>query len=160
MGVSVHKRWQVAAMVALVACAACRKDEVQEHVPSSPAAQEPAQVPRATIENVVGEVTLKRAAGDAWTGASESMSLYENDKLRTAPGASALLRFTSGSALTLGENALIGIAEARPRPGADRSDVTVLKGRIDAELSDDRTQSIVVTTPSATVRAGREIVFQ
>lgn len=149
----------MAALTVTLLCAGCT-EEVPEGTPDTAVAQEPPAVPRATVANVVGEVTVKRAAGDSWMAASESMNLFENDKLRTAPGASAVLRFTSGSALTLGEDALIGIAEARPRPGADRSDVTVLKGRIDAELSNDETQSIVVTTPSATVRAGREIVFQ
>lgn len=116
--------------------------------------------PRAVLGPVKGEVSVKRAAGDTWVAAGESMELFENDKLRTAPGASAQLRFSNGSTLSLGEDALIGIAESRPGPAMDRSDVTVLKGRIDAELSDPTSQSLVVTTPAATVRAGREIVFQ
>lgn len=115
---------------------------------------------RATLGTITGEVTVKRAAGDEWIAAREAMELFENDKLRTARGASAQLRFVSGSVLTVGEDALVGIAELRPKPGVDASDLTVLKGRIDAELADPRSQSLVVTTPSATVRAGREIVFQ
>jgi hypothetical protein len=116
--------------------------------------------PRATLAAMSGAVTVKRAAGDGWSSAVEGMELFENDKLRTARGASAQVRFESGSALTISEDALVGIAEFRLRPGGDASDVTVLKGRIDAELPNPKEQSLVVTTPSATVRAGREIVFQ
>ncbi|HYX91357.1 MAG TPA: FecR domain-containing protein [Myxococcaceae bacterium] len=116
--------------------------------------------PRATLATVTGAVTVKRAAGDSWTSAVEGMDLFENDKVRTARGASAQVRFESGSALTISEDALVGIAEPRPRPVGDGSDVTVLKGRIDAELPNPKDQSLVVATPSATVRAGREIVFQ
>jgi hypothetical protein len=36
----------------------------------------------------------------------------------------------------------------------------VLKGRVDAELPDVQHQSISVTTPNVTVRAGRKIEFQ
>ena len=78
---------------------------------------------------------------------------------RTARGASAQVRCESGPAMTVSEDALVGIAEPRAA-GADPSDITVLKGRIDAELSDPQTHSLVVSTPSAMVRAGREIVFQ
>jgi hypothetical protein len=52
------------------------------------------------------------------------------------------------------------VAETRPRPGLERTDLTVLKGRVDAELETPNTQSLSVTTPAATIRAGREIVFQ
>jgi hypothetical protein len=115
---------------------------------------------RATLIALRGAVTVKRAAGDAWTAAAEGMDLFENDTLRTARGASAQVRFESGPAMTVSEDALVGIAEPRARPGADPSDVTVLKGRIDAELADPQTHSLVIATPSAIVRAGREIVFQ
>lgn len=121
---------------------------------------ESATITRATLRAVQGDVTVKKAAGDEWIAAADAMALYENDKLRTARGASAVVRFVNGSQLTVGEDALVGIAEARTRPGAEPSDVTVLKGRVDAELSDPKSQSLVVTTPSAMVRAGREIVFQ
>ncbi len=114
----------------------------------------------AVLESVSGEVSVKRAAGDAWVSASERMELFENDKVRTARGASAELRFTSGSVMAVGEDALLGIAETRPSPGQEPTDVTVIKGRIDAELSDPGAQSLSVSTPGATVRAGREIVFQ
>lgn len=114
---------------------------------------------RATLVALRGAVTVKRAAGDVWMAAAEGMELFENDTLRTARGASAQVRFESGPAMTVSEDALVGIAEPRAA-GADPSDVTVLKGRIDAELADAQTHSLVVTTPSATVRAGREIVFQ
>jgi hypothetical protein len=115
---------------------------------------------RATLIALRGAVTVKRAAGDAWTAAVEGMELFENDTLRTARGASAQVRFESGPAMTVSEDALVGIAEPRARPGTDPSDVTVLKGRIDAELADPQTHSLVIATPSAIVRAGREIVFQ
>ena len=41
-----------------------------------------------------------------------------------------------------------------------RSDVTVLRGSVDADLHDVQHQSISVTTPNVTVRAGRKIEFQ
>jgi len=116
--------------------------------------------PKARLEQLAGDVKLKRAAGDDWTAPTEGGALYENDKLRTAKGASARLRFTNGSSLTLAENALISIAETKARPGVDRTDVTVLKGQVAAELQDSAHQPLSVATPSATVRAGREIVFQ
>jgi hypothetical protein len=112
------------------------------------------------LTQVSGDVKIKRAAGDDWIGAAEGASVYENDQVRTAKGASTLVRFTNGSSLGLGEDALIGIAESRARPGTDRTDVTVLRGRVDAELNDAARQDLSVGTPAATVRAGREIVFQ
>jgi hypothetical protein len=134
--------------------------------PEHPATQgevksEPAPVPpRAVLAGLTGEVAVKRAAGDTWIGATESMALFENDKVRTSAGARAQIRFASGSALEVGEDALLGIAETRTTPGRESTDVTVLKGRIEAELSDPSVQSLSVGTPAATVRAGREIVFQ
>jgi hypothetical protein len=88
------------------------------------------------------------------------MELSENDKLRTAQGAAAVVRFSNGSSVSLGEDALISIAESRPKPGKESTDVTVLKGRIDGELDEAARQSLSVSTPSAMVRAGRELVFQ
>jgi len=127
-------------------------------------AAHPATVPlgetKARLEQVVGDVKVKRAAGDDWTAPADGWSLYENDKVRTAKGASARLRFTNGSTLKLAENGLVSIAETKARPGVDRTDVTVLKGQVAAELKDAAKQPLSVATPSATVRAGREIVFQ
>lgn len=153
-------RWWVAGALAAL-LAACSDDGAKSRPAEvAGAAAQAAPEPRATLGAVTGEVTVKRAAGDDWRPASEAMKLFENDKVRTARGASVQIRFTNGSLLTVGEDALVGVAEARPRPGVEASDLTVLKGRIDAELPDPRSQSLVVTTPSATVRAGREIVFQ
>ena len=121
----------------------------------------PAQTERrAALEQVSGDVRIKRAAGDDWASAGDGMPLYESDRVRTAKGASAVVRFVNGSSLVLNEDALIGIADGKARPGADHTDVTVVKGRVDAELQDPLNQTISVGTPSATVRAGREIVFQ
>ncbi len=116
--------------------------------------------PKAKLRRLVGTVLIKRAAGDDWSAAVDQMDLYENDKVRTAAGASADVVLMNGSIVMLGEDALIAIAETRPRPGVDRTDVTVFKGRVDAELDDASKKSLSVSTPSATVRAGREIVFQ
>jgi ferric-dicitrate binding protein FerR (iron transport regulator) len=116
--------------------------------------------PRAVLAGFRGEVTVKRAAGQGWISAQAQMELYPNDKLRTADGASAEVRFPSGTVLTVGSDALVGLAESRAQPGQDDSDVTVLRGRVDADLSDAARESLTVSTPSATVRAGREIVFQ
>jgi hypothetical protein len=115
---------------------------------------------RATLTRISGSVMVKRYNGDDWQTAVEAMALYENDKVRTAAGASATVNLNTGGSVALAEDALIAISETRTRPGLSRTDVTVLKGRVDAELSDGQRQSLTVGTPSATVRAGREIVFQ
>lgn len=126
--------------------------------PSAPASAPP--VPRARLRHPQGQVMVKRAAGDDWIQAKDAMPLYEDDKVRTAAGASASIDFTSGSSVALAEDALLGISETHPRPGQDRTDVTLLQGHLDATLEKPAQQSLSVTTPAATVRAGREIVFQ
>lgn len=128
--------------------------------PAPPVSAAPAVRPRARIRKVVGEVRVKRAAGDDWIAARPSLALFENDKVRTAAGASAEIELANGSAVSIAEDALLSIAESRGRLGQDRADLTVHKGRIDAELGDPEKQSFTVTTPAATVRAGREIAFQ
>lgn len=115
---------------------------------------------RAHLRSHTGDVSIKRAAADDWVSSVDGDELFENDKVRTAAGASAVIRFANGSEVALGADALIAIAETRPRPGWDRTDLTVFKGRIDAELDNANAQSLTVGTPAATVRAGREIVFQ
>lgn len=116
--------------------------------------------PRAHLRALKGGVLVKRASGDEWVAAVEGQALFENDKVRTAVGAGALVAFANGSELSLGESALVGIAETRPTPGRERSDVTVLRGRVNAALQDPERQSLTVNTPAASVKAGREIVFQ
>jgi ferric-dicitrate binding protein FerR (iron transport regulator) len=103
---------------------------------------------------------VKRAAGDDWIAAQDAMALYADDKVRTASGASAVIEFDSGSTVALAEDALLGISQTHPRPGQERTDVTLLKGHLDATLENPAQKSLSVTTPAATVRAGREIVFQ
>jgi FecR protein len=139
---------------------ACTSEGPGEPAAALPAVEDPGPVKRATLEELKGEVTVKRATDDAWQRALEGMPLFDNDKVRTSRNASAQIHFATGSVLAMGDDALVGIAEERPAPSAIGADVTVLRGRIDARLPDPRTQSITVTTPSATVRAGREIVFQ
>ncbi|MGQ0508047.1 MAG: FecR domain-containing protein [Myxococcaceae bacterium] len=118
------------------------------------------KIERASLRDIKGDVKVKRAAGDEWIAATERLALMDNDKVRTAKGASASVRFNNGSTLALGEDALVSIAEGRPKPGEDVSDVTVLKGRVDAELDETARQSLSVSTPAAVIRAGRELVFQ
>ncbi|WP_342381918.1 FecR family protein [Myxococcus stipitatus] len=121
----------------------------------------PPPSPRAHLRGLKGNVQIKRATADEWSTASEGVPLFENDKVRTVAGAGADLVFNgNGSTVHLGGDSLIGIAETRPRPGRQRTDLTVLRGRIDAELEQPSTQSLSVTTPAATIQAGREIVFQ
>jgi hypothetical protein len=112
------------------------------------------------LRHVSGDVRLKRAAGDDWTAAPDNTGLQANDKVRTLRGASAIIEFGNGSVVTLGPDALIGIAETNPMPGRDRTDLTLLRGQVDAELEEPARQSLSVSTPNATIRAGREIVFQ
>ncbi|NTX08141.1 FecR domain-containing protein [Myxococcus sp. CA051A] len=121
----------------------------------------PAPVPRAHLRGLKGNVQIKRSIADEWSTASDGVPLFENDKVRTEAGAGADLVFSgNGSMVHLGGDSLIGIAETRPRPGRPRTDLTVLRGRIDAELERPSTQSLSVNTPAATIQAGREIVFQ
>jgi hypothetical protein len=134
--------------------------EEKPPAPSLPAARAPVPEPRAHLKEVRGDVKLKRVTGDEWLAAREGMPLFENDKVRTAAGASARVTFANGSTVNLGQDALIAIAETRPRPGMERTDLTVLKGRVDAALDTPATQSLSVSTPSTTVQAGREIVFR
>lgn len=155
-----NNRWYsmmfVLALSALgVACPADEKPVAPVHVPAVPPPMR-----RAQLKGLHGDVKVKRAAGDEWLPAQEGMALFENDKVRTVAGAGVQVVFEQGSVVNLGEDALIGIAETRPRPGQERTDLTVLRGRVDAELEDSSHQSLSVTTPAATVRAGRDIVFQ
>jgi len=143
-------------MCALVFGAACSSEEA----PPPTLAPPRAKVPRAHLKNVSGTVMVKRAAGDDWAPARDGLALFENDKVRTASGAAALLDFSNGSEVNVSEDALLAISETQPRPGHDRTDLTVLRGRIDAEVDDASKDSLSVSTPAATVRAGREIVFQ
>jgi len=115
---------------------------------------------KARLRHVSGDVRFKRAAGDDWIAAPDNTVLLANDKVRTLRGASAIIEFGNGSLVTLGPDALIGISETNPLPGRDRTDLTLLRGQVDAELEEPARQSLSVSTPTATVRAGREIVFQ
>ena len=116
--------------------------------------------PKARLRQASGDVRLKRASGDEWVTVHADTGLLANDKVRTLRGGSAAIEFVNGSVVHLGADALIGIAETHPPPGRDHSDLTLLRGDLDAELEDPSKQSLSVNTPTATVRAGREIVFQ
>ena len=140
--------------------AGCPSGAPETRSPAPSVAPDVPPSPRARLKQVSGDVMVKRAAGDDWLPAAASLELHENDKVRTAAGASAQIDFANGSVATIGEDALLSIAETHPRPGQERTDLTVLKGRVAAELDDPARQSLTVSTPSATVRAGREIVFQ
>ena len=145
--------------LALAALSGCRETPVSG--PPSPAQQPPPPAARAHLAGLSGEVTVKRAAGDEWLPATEGMALFPNDKVATAARARAQLLFGgNGGTLTLQENALVALTEARAGPGRPPPDVTVLQGRVDAELAHPDKQTLSVDTPSVTVRAGREVVFQ
>ena len=138
----------------LAAGDACRQSS------PGPADAAPSVAARATLQHLTGKVSVKRAAADDWTQASEGMALLENDTVQTGSRASAMVRFPNGSSVVVGEEALIGIAETGGTPGRDRTDLTVRRGTVDATLEAPATQDLSVGTPAATVRAGREIVFQ
>lgn len=135
--------------------------DAEDKPPAPPPPALPEPQPRAHLRALKGNVQIKRATADEWSAAREGLPLFENDKVRTEAGAVADLVFAGDAGTVhLGGDSLIGIAETRPRPGQRRTDLTVLRGRIDAELEKPSTQSLSVTTPSATIQAGREIVFQ
>jgi hypothetical protein len=142
----------MAVCLSLLCAPACRRD-------ASPAPPPPAppQPVRATLGQVRGTVSIKRAAGDDWVAAAAGTVLHDDDKLRTGSGASAELRQHGGE--RVGGHAL-GIAETRGVPGRGQTDVTLLRGAVDATLDKPANQTLTVGTPAATVRAGREIVFQ
>lgn len=140
-----------------IACTCARSDADKPPTGSRPSAD---NSPKARLRSVAGDVRLKRASGDDWVSAAAQTPLLANDKVRTLGGGSAVIEFVNGSIVHLGADALIGIAETRPAPGRDVSDLTLLRGDLDAQLEDPSKQSLSVNTPTATVRAGREIVFQ
>ncbi len=154
----------LASLLLALACAAgaaaCTPDANEARATPPSAAARPAVPPKARVRQVTGDVKVKRGAGDDWVPATAGFELHENDKVRTAAGASAQIDFAFGSSASIGEDALLSIAETQPRPGQERTDLTILKGKVAAELDDPTKQSLTVSTPSATVRAGREIVFQ
>jgi len=146
----------MALCLSLFVCApACRRD-----AQAPPAPPAPKQSARATLVQMKGAVSVKRATGDEWLGAVNGTVLYDDDKLRTERGGSAELHFPSGTVVVVSEDTLLGIAETRAAPGRPQADVTVLRGAVDATLDRPANQSLTVGTPAATVRAGREIVFQ
>ena len=148
-------------LLALALSASTLGCTAEEKPPASSTSARPAAAPRAHLRSLKGDVQIKRATADEWSAALEGQPLFENDKVRTESSAGADLVFASdGGTVHLGADSLIGIAETRPRPGQQRTDLTVLRGRIDAELEQPATQSLSVTTPAATIQAGREIVFQ
>lgn len=147
-------------MCALFWALGCSSEAPREPQPQASERPRPPPTAKARLGQTSGTVMVKRAAGDDWLAAREGYPLYENDKVRTAPGASARLDFENGSLVNVGEDALVIIAESRPKPGLERTDLTVHKGQVDAELDSPGRQSFSVGTPAATVRAGREIVFQ
>jgi hypothetical protein len=108
-------------------------------------------VARARLRDMKGTINVKRAAGDDWTVAREGMELFENDKIRTSSGASVVVETDSGS-LALGEDSLLGIPEVV-------GNIILLEGRVDGRLA-DQSRRLVIETPAAKVKAGREIFFQ
>jgi hypothetical protein len=144
----------MAVCLSLLCAPACRREG---GAPPPPAPPLPV---RATLGQVKGSVSIKRAAGDEWVAASAGTVVHDDDKLRTGSGASAELRFPSGTVVSVSEDTLLGISETRGVPGRGQTDVTLLRGAVDATLDRPANQSLTVGTPAATVRAGREIVFQ
>src|SRR5262249_43935014 len=104
---------------ALLVCApACRRDA---KAPPTPA---PKQSVRATLAQVKGSVSVKRATGDEWQAAVTGTTLYDDDKLRTERGGSAELHFPSGTVVVVAEDTLLGVAETRAPPGRPQTHVT------------------------------------
>lgn len=144
----------IAGLSGLLAC--------QDTPPPAPpvTAEEPAVPPRGHLTELSGKVTLKRADADAWISATRGMALHADDKIATAAEASATITFTGGGAVTLGENALVGLSEPRALHQDRPTDVTVHRGHVEAILAQPDRQSLSVDTPAAQISAGREVVFQ
>ena len=72
----------MAVCLSLLCASACRRDG------GSPPPPAPPLPVRATLGQVKGSVSIKRAAGDDWVAASAGTVLHDDDKLRTGSGAS------------------------------------------------------------------------
>src|SRR5262249_60146795 len=102
---------RVAVRLALPCPSACRRD-------ANPAPPPAPRLPvRASLGQVKGSVSIKRAAGDDWVAASAGTVLHDDDKLRTGSGASAELRFPSGTGGSVSGDTRVGISETRGVPG-------------------------------------------
>src|SRR5262249_59941619 len=129
---------RVAVRLALPCPSACRRD-------ANPAPPPAPRLPvRASLGQVKGSVSIKRAAGDDWVAASAGTVLHDDDKLRTGSGASGELRFPSGTVVTVSEDTLLGIAETHGVPGRGQTDVTLLRGAVDATLHRPPHQSLTL----------------
>ncbi len=116
-------------------------------------------VRHATLQQLTGDVKVKRRDGEEWVRATEQMELTQDDKVRTLGGATATIEFDEGSTIALSEDSLVLISDLSGEK-AQRAGVLLLEGRLDAEVDRTRSADFTVRTPAAAARATREIVFQ
>lgn len=129
-----------------------------EKTPAVPPAA-PAVERRALLVRVSGDVKIKRGDSDEWVPAAAGIELARNDKVRTMQGASALIRFDEGTELAVDEESLVSVSDL-PADAPHKGGVTVLRGKVDAEVDRRKSQSFTVRTPAGVARSSQEIVFQ
>jgi hypothetical protein len=114
---------------------------------------------RAILEQVSGDVRIKRSDGDEWLPVTPGIALSRDDKIRTAKSATALIRFDEGTELAIDGESMVSISDL-PAEAPGKGGVTVLRGKVDAEVDRNRSAEFSVKTPAAIARASKEIVFQ
>ena len=114
---------------------------------------------RAILEKVSGDIKIKRSDSDEWLAATPGVTLSREDKLRSSKGASATVRFDEGTELAIDEETLVSISDL-PAGSPGKGTVTLLRGKVDAEVDRRHSTEFSVKTPAAVARASKEIVFQ
>ena len=114
---------------------------------------------RAVLEKFSGDIKIKRSDSDEWLAATAGATLSREDKIRSSKGASATVRFDEGTELAIDEDTLVSISDL-PAGAPGKGAVTVLRGKVDAEVDRTHSTEFSVKTPAAVARASKEIVFQ
>ena len=102
---------------------------------------------------------MKRADSDEWLPVAMGATLSREDKIRTSKGAAAVILFDEGTELAIDEGSMVAISDL-PAEAPRKGGITLLRGKVDAEVDRNRSSDFSVKTPAAVARATKEIVFQ
>src|SRR5687767_9585600 len=89
---------------------------------ASSAAAYAASAPVLTVESVLSPAWVERANGRR-EPLAVGMALANKEKVHTGDGGRALLKMADGSAVKLGESALLGVDDLVQKPGAKKGGV-------------------------------------
>ena len=90
---------------------------------------------RCWIENMVGDVKVRRGSSPKWVAARPGMLLKQSDAIRTFVESEAILATGEGSKITLNENATLELSLMdMSADGARRTDIKILSGSIMANV--------------------------